>query len=255
MLSLLAELYGSLPEEGDPDKPKLVLFIDEAHLVFQEATDALLQQILTVIKLIRSKGIGIFFCTQNPQDIPAGVLAQLGLKIQHALRAFTAADRKTIKQAAENYPETDYYDVDSLITQLGTGEALITMLNEKGIPTPIVHTMLIPPSSRMDILTPGEITDIVAKSKIKKKYDQDIDSQSAYEILNSKLDEAANRSTPQAEDKRPVGRPAKPEKSAVEEVLDSPITRQIGRTAASIITRSLLGALGLGGRSRKRSIF
>ena len=253
MLSLLAELYGSLPEEGDPDKPKLVLFIDEAHLVFQEATDALLQQILTVIKLIRSKGIGIFFCTQNPQDIPAGVLAQLGLKIQHALRAFTAADRKTIKQAAENYPETDYYDVDNLMTQLGTGEAFITLLNEKGIPTPIVHTMLIPPSSRMDVLTTGEITDIVAKSKLKKKYDHEIDTESAYEILNSKLDEAAERSA--AEEKRPVGRPAKPEKSTVEQMLESPITRQIGRTAASIITRSLLGALGLGGRSRKRSIF
>jgi uncharacterized protein len=253
MLSLLAELYGSLPEEGDPDKPKLVLFIDEAHLVFQEATDALLQQILTVIKLIRSKGIGIFFCTQNPQDIPAGVLAQLGLKIQHALRAFTAADRKTIRQAAENYPETEYYDVDSLITQLGTGEALITMLNEKGIPTPIVHTMLIPPSSRMDILTAAEISGIVSRSKLEKKYDQEIDSESAYEILNSKLDEAAAR-TVQPEDRR-VGRPAQHEKSAVEQMLDSPITRQIGRTAASIITRSLLGALGLGGRSRKRSIF
>jgi hypothetical protein len=176
------------------------------------------------------------------------------LKIQHALRAFTAADRKTIKQAAENYPETEYYDVDNLITQLGTGEALITLLNEKGIPTPIVHTMMIPPSTRMDILTPGEINDIVSKSKIKKKYDQDIDSQSAYEILNSKLDEAAER-TAVAEEKRPAGRPAKAEKSTVEEVLESPITRQIGRTAASIITRSLLGALGLGGRSRKRSIF
>ena len=254
MLSLLAELYASLPEEGDPDKPKLVLFIDEAHLVFQEATDALLQQILTVIKLIRSKGVGIFFCTQNPQDIPAGVLAQLGLKIQHALRAFTAADRKTIKQAAENYPETEYYDVDSLMTQLGTGEAFVTLLNEKGIPTPIVHTMLIPPSSRMDILTTGEITDIVAKSKLKKKYDQEIDSESAYEILNAKLNEAAER-TAEAEEKRPAGRPARPEKSTVEKVLESSVTRQIGRTAASIITRSLLGALGLGGRSRKRSIF
>ena len=167
MLSLLAELYGSLPEEGDMDKPKLVLFVDEAHLVFQEATDALLQQILTVIKLIRSKGIGIFFCTQNPQDIPAGVLAQLGLKIQHALRAFTAGDRKAIKQASENYPETEFYDIDELMTQLGTGEALITLLNEKGIPSPIVHTMLIPPSSRMDILTTGEITDIVGKSNLK----------------------------------------------------------------------------------------
>src|SRR5829696_821014 len=170
MLQLLAELYATSPEEGDLDKPKLVLFIDEAHLIFQEASDALLQQIETVIKLIRSKGIGIFFCTQNPQDIPAGVLAQLGLKIQHALRAFTAADRKTIKQAAENYPETEYYDVDSLITQLGTGEAFVTLLNEKGIPSPIVHTMIVPPASRMDVLTAGEVTDVVAKSKLKKKY-------------------------------------------------------------------------------------
>lgn len=256
MLSLLAELYGSLPEEGDLDKPKLVIFIDEAHLVFQEATDALLQQILTVIKLIRSKGIGIFFCTQNPQDIPAGVLAQLGLKIQHALRAFTAADRKMIKQAAENYPETEYYDVDELITQLGTGEALVTLLDEKGIPTPIVHTMMIPPSSRMDILSPQEIADIVSRSKIKKKYDQEIDSESAYEILNSKLQEASERPAPTStpvETKQSTPRTQKPAKSIVEEVLDNSVTRQVGRTAASIITRSLLGALGLGGRSRSRS--
>jgi uncharacterized protein len=255
MLSLLAELYGSLPEEGDLDKPKLVLFVDEAHLVFQEATDALLQQILTVIKLIRSKGVGIFFCTQNPQDIPAGVLAQLGLKVQHALRAFTAADRKAIRQASENYPETEYYDVDELMTQLGTGEAFITLLNEKGIPTPLVHTMLIPPSSRMDILTPGEITDIIAASKLRKKYDVEIDSQSAYEILNAKLDEAAER-TAEEEVKKPASRATlRPEKSTIEKVLESSVTRQVGRTAANIITRSLLGALGLGGRSRKRSIF
>jgi DNA helicase HerA-like ATPase len=139
MLQLLAELYATCPEEGDPDKPKLVIFIDEAHLIFDEATDALLDQIETVIKLIRSKGIGIFFCTQNPQDVPAPVLSQLGLKIQHALRAFTAADRKTIKQAAENFPETEFYKTDDLLTQLGIGEALVTFLNEKGIPTPLVH--------------------------------------------------------------------------------------------------------------------
>ena len=124
MLQMLAELYATLPEAGDLDKPKLVLFIDEAHLVFQEATTALLQQIETVVKLIRSKGVGIFFCTQNPQDVPAGILAQLGLKVQHALRAFTAADRKTIKQAAENYPETTYYKTETLLTELGIGEAL-----------------------------------------------------------------------------------------------------------------------------------
>src|SRR5207248_2255292 len=139
LLQMLAELYATSPEEGDIDKPKLVLFIDEAHLIFQEASNALLQQIETIIKLIRSKGIGIFFCTQNPMDVPASVLAQLGLKVQHALRAFTAADRKTIKQTAENYPETEFYKIESLITELGIGEALITMLNEKGIPTPLVH--------------------------------------------------------------------------------------------------------------------
>jgi DNA helicase HerA-like ATPase len=154
MLGLLAELYARLPEEGDLDQPKLVLFIDEAHLIFQEATAALLQQIETVIKLIRSKGVGIFFCTQNPQDIPASVLSQLGLKIQHALRAFTAADRKTIKMAAQNYPETKYYQVDDLLTQMGIGEAFVSLLNEKGIPTPLVHTYLVPPATRMDVLSP-----------------------------------------------------------------------------------------------------
>ena len=150
--SLLEELYAICPEEGDLDKPKLVLFIDEAHLIFQEASDALLQQLETVIKLIRSKGIGIFFCTQKPQDVPPSILSQLGLKVQHALRAFTAADRKTIKQAAENFPESEFYDIDELLTQLGIGEALVTLLNEKGIPTPLVHTLLNPPQSRMDIL-------------------------------------------------------------------------------------------------------
>ena len=161
MLQLLAELYATCPEEGDLDKPKLVMFIDEAHLIFQEASDALLQQIETIIKLIRSKGIGIYFCTQNPMDVPASVLAQLGLKVQHALRAFTAADRKVIKQTAENYPETEFYKTEDLITQLGIGEALVTILNEKGIPTPLVHCMLCSPRSRMDILTDSEIDTIV----------------------------------------------------------------------------------------------
>jgi uncharacterized protein len=152
MLQMLDELYSSSPEAGDIDKPKLVIVIDEAHLVFEEASDALLQKIETIIKLIRSKGIGIYFCTQNPQDVPAGILSQLGLKIQHALRAFTAADRKTIKQAAENFPESPFYKTDELLTQMGIGEAFVTLLNEKGIPTPLVHTLLCSPRSRMDIL-------------------------------------------------------------------------------------------------------
>lgn len=251
MLSLLAELYASLPEEGDMDKPKLVLFIDEAHLVFQEANEALLQQIETVIKLIRSKGVGIFFCTQNPQDVPASVLAQLGLKVQHALRAFTAADRKVIKQAAQNYPESDYYQVDELLTQLGIGEALITMLNEKGIPTPLVHTMLAPPCSRMDILEETEIDTLLAKSKLEKKYAETIDSESAHEIITAKLEDAAEKTKAAEAEQEEV----KEEKKTVKEekgFFDNPTVKQVGRTAANVITRSLLGALGLGGRSTRR---
>ncbi len=243
MLQLLAELYATSPEEGDLDKPKLVIFIDEAHLIFQEASSALLQQIETVIKLIRSKGIGIFFCTQNPMDVPAPVLAQLGLKVQHALRAFTAADRKVIKQTAENYPETSYYKTEDLITQMGIGEAMITMLNEKGIPTPLVHTMLVPPRSRMDILTENEIQKVLQRSKLVSKYNSIIDTKSAYEMLNEKISVAAEQKQEQKEEKK-----SKPEKG----FFDNPTVKQVGRTAASVITRSLLGALGLGGSVRRR---
>lgn len=245
MLQLLAELYATCPEEGDLDKPKLVMFIDEAHLIFNEASTALLQQLEMVIKLIRSKGIGIFFCTQNPQDIPASILSQLGLKIQHALRAFTAADRKTIKQAAENFPVTAFYKTDELLTQLGIGEALVTLLNEKGIPTPLVHTMLCSPRSRMDILADAEIDQLVATSKLAPKYAREIDSDSAYEILIRKLEQAASQAPPAAE--RQAGKTVK-EPS----FFDNPVVKQVGRTAASVITRSLLGALGLTGRSRRR---
>lgn len=248
MLQLLAELYATCPEAGDLDKPRLVMFIDEAHLIFQEASDALLQQIETIIKLIRSKGVGIFFCTQNPMDVPASVLGQLGLKVQHALRAFTAADRKVIKQTAENYPETEFYKTEDLITQLGIGEAFITMLNEKGIPTPLAHVMLCAPRSRMDVLTETEIDTIVSGSRLVKKYSEEIDSISAYELLNAKIQEAAEQSAIVAQE-APKG---KEEDSMIEKIMDNSVVRQIGRTAASIITRSLLGALGLGGRSRKR---
>ena len=254
MLQLLAELYASCPEEGDLDKPKLIMFIDEAHLIFQEANDALLQQIETIIKLIRSKGIGIYFCTQNPMDVPASVLAQLGLKVQHALRAFTAADRKVIRQTAENYPETAYYKTEDLITQLGIGEALITILNEKGIPTPLVHCMLCSPRSRMDILTEGEIDSIVNKSKIAAKYNQVIDSQSAYEILTEKLNEAAERTEElkkQEKEEKQTRTTAKKEKG----FFDDPVVKSMTRTAGNTIVRSLLGALGLGGRSRRKSLF
>jgi len=251
MLQLLAELYATCPEEGDLDKPKLVFFIDEAHLLFQEASEALLQQIETIVKLIRSKGIGIFFCTQNPMDVPAGVLAQLGLKIQHALRAFTAADRKVIKQTAENYPETEFYKTEDLITQLGIGEALVTMLNEKGIPTPLVHCMLRPPQSRMDILSENEIDSLVSKSKIAAKYNKVVDSESAYEILNEKLKAAAERKEEQREQTAEEKKPAKSEKG----FFDDPIIRSMTRTAGNTIVRSLLGVLGVSGSRRRKSLF
>jgi DNA helicase HerA-like ATPase len=231
------------------DKPKLVIFIDEAHLLFQEASTALLQQIETIVKLIRSKGIGIFFCTQNPMDVPASVLAQLGLKVQHALRAFTAADRKTIKQTAENYPETEFYKTEDLITQLGIGEALVTMLNEKGEPTPLVHCMMSPPKSRMDILSDAEIDTIVSRSKIAGKYNQIVDSQSAYEILNGKLDDAAKKNEEYKEVQQQKTQRQTTSKKE-DSIFDNPMMKQMGRTAASVITRGLLGVLGLGGRKR-----
>ncbi len=250
MLQLLAELYATCPEEGDLDKPKLILFIDEAHLIFQEASAALLQQIETVVKLIRSKGIGIYFCTQNPMDVPSSVLAQLGLKIQHALRAFTAADRKVIKQTAENYPETQFYKTDELLTQVGIGEALVTVLNEKGIPTPLVHCMLGSPRSRMDILSDSEIDALVGKSRIAAKYNEVVDSVSAYEILTQKLEQAAEA----AEEQKQKEEEAKESKKAAPKekgFFDDPVVKSMTRTAGNTIVRSLLGALGFGGRKKK----
>ena len=190
MLQLLAEIYETLPEQGDGGRPELVMFIDEAHLIFKEASKALLSQIESIVKLIRSKGVGIYFVTQNPKDIPADVLSQLGLKIQHALRAFTANDRKAIKLAAQNYPDSDYYDTATVLTQLGIGEALVSGLNEKGIPTPLVRTMLRAPMSRMDILTQNEINEVISSSFIYKKYSEKIDRESAYELLNKKIEKA-----------------------------------------------------------------
>jgi DNA helicase HerA-like ATPase len=257
MLQVLAEIYATFPEQGDADRPKLVIFIDEAHLVFEEASDALLDQIEAIVKLIRSKGVGLYFVTQNPADIPDDVLGQLGLKIQHALRAFTAKDRKAIKLAAQNYPVTDYYDVDQLLTELGIGEALVTALNEKGIPTPLSHTMLRAPQSRMDVLTPREIKTILNQSELIEKYEESIDRESAHEILSEKIDKA--REAEQQEELRKQREKAsrstsrrRAEKSTLEKIMSNPTTRQIGRTIARELTRGLLGVLGVGGTKKRR---
>lgn len=261
MLSLLAEIYSTFPELGDKAEPKLVIVIDEAHLIFKEASKALLDQIETIIKLIRSKGVGIYFCTQNPTDVPQTVLSQLGLKIQHALRAFTAQDRKMIKLTSENYPISEFYQTDELLTSLGIGEAAISALNEKGVPTPLAATLLCAPKSRMDILTPAELDEKINKSSLTAKYNQVVDRESAYEILNKKLETAREFDLQVPKDStykpptynpqpRTTSRSTRKEKSTVEKVMDSSLTKQVGRTLVREITRGLLGVLGVGGRRR-----
>jgi DNA helicase HerA-like ATPase len=248
MMQLLAEIYATFPEEGDADRPKLVLFIDEAHLIFREASKSLLDQLDVIIKLIRSKGVGIIFITQTPTDIPENVLGQLGLKVQHALRAFTANDRKAIKTAAENFPSTDFYKTDEILTSMGIGEALVTALNEKGIPTPLAHTLLCATGSRMDVLQPQEIDALLKDSFMFKKYSEVIDRQSAYEILAGKI-EAANAEENQKklmeQQQKASQQSGRQDKTTFEEVMDSTVTRQIGRTVARELTRGLLGALGV----------
>lgn len=270
MLSLLAEIYATFPEAGDLEKPKLCIFIDEAHLIFDEASKALLNQIEQIIKLIRSKGVGIYFVTQNPYDVPDAVLSQLGLKVQHALRAFTAKDRKAITKTAENYPLSDFYKTDELLTNLGIGEALVTALNEKGIPTPLAAVHLKAPASRIGVLTPDELTQITSASLLKYKYNEVVDRESAYEILNSKInagveedastDSATNKKSGtlgEAEGKKRLsaGKAGKKEKSLIEKASENTMVRQAGRTVVREVTRGLLGALGLGGKKKKSGWF
>jgi len=251
MLCLLAEIYSTFPEVGDAEKPKLVLFIDEAHLIFNTATKALLEQIETIIKLIRSKGVGVYFCTQDPSDVPESVLGQLGLKVQHALRAFTAKDRTTIKRTAQNYPLTSFYDTEALITSLGIGEALVTALSEKGTPTPLAHTLLRAPISRMDILSPLEIDGLVARSSLAKTYNEVLDRESAFEMLEKRM---KNEEAEPAEEGRK--RVAKEEPSTLEKVTKNPMARQVGNTIVRELTRGLLGVLGIKSPTRRmRSLF
>lgn len=230
MLSLLNKIYSQFPESGDSDKPKLVIFIDEAHLIFKEATKALLNQIETMVKLIRSKGVGLYFVTQVPGDVPDAVLSQLGLKVQHALRGFTAKDRKEITKAIENYPTTTYYKANEVITQLGIGEAFITALDEKGVPTPLAYTHMRAPNSRMDVLTSDEINTIVSSSDLVSKYASEINRQSANEILSQKLEQ--QRNTEKSTTKTTSTKRVPKEKDWT----DNPVVRDVSRTA----TRKLI---------------
>jgi DNA helicase HerA-like ATPase len=243
MLSLLAEIYATFPEQGDSGRPELVIFIDEAHLIFKEASSVLLNQIESIVKLIRSKGVGLYFVTQNPTDVPDGILSQLGLKIQHALRAFTAKDRKAIKLTAENYPISEYYKTDEVLTSLGIGEALVSALNEKGIPTPLAATLLRAPMSRMDVLDDHELKDLTKNSKLVKKYSEEVDRESAYELLIEKIETA---------EKEEVKAKVAKEKKAAERSSSRSTRSSNNSTQKSIIKaltsptviRSILGILG-----------
>ncbi len=253
MMWMLARLYHELPEAGDLEKPKLVFFFDEAHLLFDGASKAFLDQVEQIVRLIRSKGVGIFFVTQSPKDVPADVLGQLGARVQHALRAFTPDDEKALKAAARTFPKTEFYDVEETLTTLGIGEALVTLLSESGVPTPPFATRLVPPSSRMGALTDAELAGMLAASQQVREYAQAVDRESAREMLAQRLAPAAV-GEPEDAEPAPVearasraARAPKPEPSAFEQILKSPLTR----TVASQVTRGLLGAL-LGSPPRRR---
>lgn len=248
MLCLLAEIYATFPEAGDLEKPKLCLFIDEAHLLFKNASPALLDQIESIVKLIRSKGVGLFFVTQNPNDIPDAVLSQLGLKLQHALRAFTEKDRKAIKKASENFPITEFYETAEVLTSLGIGEAFVTALNEKGIPTPLAAVHLKAPESRIGTISSAEVESVNHGSYLVQKYNEVINRESAYEILSGKL--TKNNEEEELKQNK------KEEPSLIDTVTRNPLMKQIGRTVARELTRGLLGVLGLKStRTRGKSLF
>ncbi|SFI38681.1 helicase HerA-like domain-containing protein [Halpernia frigidisoli] len=243
MLSLFAEIYMTFPEEGDSGKPKFVLFIDEAHLIFNEASKTLLAQIENMVKLIRSKGVGIYFITQVPGDVPENVLSQLGMKIQHALRGFTANDRKEINKAVENYPITEYYDAGQLIQNLGIGEAFITALDEKGIPTPLVQTYLISPESRMDILSDAEVSELTGKSALVQKYEQSVNKDSAYEMLTTRMEQAVQAAAPEVKAKISKTAVPKEQPSVFQEVIGSRAGQNFMSTLAREGAKFVLGML------------
>jgi uncharacterized protein len=253
MMWMLAELYHQLPEVGDLDKPKLVFFFDEAHLLFRNASKAFLEQVEQVVRLVRSKGVGIFFVTQSPKDVPPAILGQLGNRVQHALRAFTPDDEKALRAAARTFPKTPFYDVPGTLTTLGIGEALVTVLDERGAPSPPFVARIAPPVSRMGPLTDEERAPLLRTEQV-RKYAAAVDRESAYEILGARLgdgetDEPAPTEPASKPRSKPTSKPpGRPPESAWSEALNSPVAR----TIANQVTRGLMGAL-LGKPSRRHT--
>ena len=257
LLWLLAELFENLPEVGDLDKPKLVFFFDEAHLLFTDAPDALLTKIEQVVRLIRSKGVGVYFVSQNPLDIPDMVLGQLGNRVQHALRAFTPRDQKAVKSAAETFRPNPEVDVEASITELGVGEALISLLDEKGRPTPVERAFVFPPASRLGPATDDERQQTVRSSLLYGHYEKQVDRESAYEKLKSRAAQTATEAPPAEEGKGfdwggMLGGSTGPRGGHREGVLEAAAknaARAIGSELGRQIIRGVLGSL-LGGKRR-----
>lgn len=246
MMWLLGQFYFDLPEAGDLDKPKLVFFFDEAHQLFEDASSALVEHIEQVARLIRSKGIGVFFITQTPKDIDNDVLAQLGNRVQHAVRAFTPQDAKDLKSSASTFPPSSFYKVEQTLTSLGIGEALVSVLNPKGVPTEAVHLRIATPSSSMGTIEQSDYDAARRASRLASKYATAVDRESAHEILSGKLARAAEVRADQEEDRaRPARAPgrARKEKTVLETVMGSSVGRQAARTVTQQVIRGLFGLL------------
>jgi uncharacterized protein len=241
MMWMLAELYHNLPEVGDLSKPKLVFFFDEAHLLFDDAPEAFLEQIEQVVRLIRSKGVGVYFVTQTPKDVPEGVLAQLGNRIQHALRAHTPDDEKALRATVRTFPKTTFYDLAETLTSLGVGEAVVTVLNGRGVPTPVVAMRMIPPASRMAPLTPEELQADIRESALLPEYGKTIDRESARELLAARL---AHATVEPGQEREEPASGRKQDKTMTEragDVVQSPL----GKTVVREVVRGLFGLLGV----------
>jgi len=246
LLWLLSELFEELPEVGDPEKPKLVFFFDEAHLLFDAAPKALLDKIEQVVKLVRSKGVGVYFITQNPMDIPEPVLAQLGNRIQHALRAYTPREQRAVRAAADSFRPNPDFSTEAVITELGTGEALVSTIGDKGAPSIVGRTLIRPPSSRMGPLTPDERAQVIAQSPVHGRYEQAVDRESAHEILvrkaadrlrDEELDALRKEAEKQAKPKRPTSSGRRTDSPF--DAFAKTFARELGRS----VVRGVLGGL------------
>jgi len=248
LLWLLSELFEQLPEVGDPEKPRLVFFFDEAHLLFNDCPASLRQRVEQVVRLIRSKGVGVYFCSQNPDDVPNEILGQLGNRVQHALRAYTPRDQKAIRAAAETFVPNPDINVVEAITTLGTGEALVSMLGEKGIPQPVDQALISPPRCRMGVISEEERTQVRLRSPVGSRYDETLDRESAYEMLKELAETAAKeaekaRAEEEAKKAAEKNKPRRSNRQSTGEAFLKSAVRTIGSTIGREISRGLLGNL------------